>query len=210
MPKWMFDLARFDEPAPEPPADPPVADPPPDPAPEPPVESDKDKTDYKADAEKWKALSRKHEANAKSNADAAKKLADIEDAQKSETERLAAAKEAAEQRATAAITRAVRAEVKAMASGEFADPSDAEDAINPADYVDDSGEINTDAIKARLAELLEAKPHWRKAASPATPPPRPDPGQGSRPTPPATNFRDAPHEEFAAELAKHGVKPRST
>jgi hypothetical protein len=46
-------------------------------------------TDYKAEAEKWKALARKHEAQAKANAQAAQKLAEIEDADKSEAQKLA-------------------------------------------------------------------------------------------------------------------------
>lgn len=45
--------------------------------------------DWKAEAEKWKGLARKHEGSAKSNSEAAKKLAEIEQASKSEAERLA-------------------------------------------------------------------------------------------------------------------------
>jgi len=44
--------------------------------------------DYKAGEAKWKAMSRKHEAEAKANKDAAKKLADMEDADKSEVQKL--------------------------------------------------------------------------------------------------------------------------
>lgn len=44
--------------------------------------------DPAAEAEKWKALSRKHEQAAKTNADAARRLAAIEDRDKSETQRL--------------------------------------------------------------------------------------------------------------------------
>lgn len=40
------------------------------------------------DVAKWKALARKHEAQAKANADAAKRLQEIEDAGKTEQERL--------------------------------------------------------------------------------------------------------------------------
>lgn len=40
------------------------------------------------EVEKWKALARKHEGQAKANADAAKRLAELEDAQKSEAQRL--------------------------------------------------------------------------------------------------------------------------
>lgn len=52
--------------------------------------------DWKAEAEKWKAHSRKHEGQAKANADAAKRLKEIEDANKTETQKLAEEKAAAE------------------------------------------------------------------------------------------------------------------
>lgn len=50
-----------------------------------------DTVDYAAEAEKWKALSRQNEARAKENAEAAKRLKEIEDAQKSEAEKAAEA-----------------------------------------------------------------------------------------------------------------------
>lgn len=213
--KWKFDLARFDEP--DPPADPPVdqpVDPPADPPNDPPADSDPkpDKDDGKdlaAEVAKWKAMARKHEATAKANSDAAKKLADIEEAQKTEAQKLADAKEAAERRAAVATERAVKAEVKALASEEFADPTDAVDALKAADYVDSNGEIDVEAIRSKLSELLEAKPHWKKqAASVAPPKPKPDPSQGPRAPAAPTDFREAPREEFEAELRKYGVKAR--
>lgn len=48
------------------------------------------------EVEKWKALARKNEARAKENADKAKRLDELEEAQKSETEKLVARAEAAE------------------------------------------------------------------------------------------------------------------
>ena len=45
--------------------------------------------DYQAEADKWKAMSRKHEATAKANADAAKRLAEIEEAQKTAEQKAA-------------------------------------------------------------------------------------------------------------------------
>lgn len=57
-------------------------------------------TDWKADAEKWKAHSRKWEGVAKQNADAAKRLAEIEEAQKTAEQK--AADKAAEAAAQAA------------------------------------------------------------------------------------------------------------
>ncbi|WP_210492303.1 hypothetical protein [Patulibacter sp. SYSU D01012] len=70
-----------------------------------------EQADPKAEAEKWKALARKHEKNAKANAAAAKKLQEVEDAKKSETERAAEKATQAEQRATSAEAKALRLEV---------------------------------------------------------------------------------------------------
>lgn len=53
-------------------------------------------TDLVAEVEKWKALARKNEARAKENSDKAKRLDDLEEAQKSELEKLTARAEAAE------------------------------------------------------------------------------------------------------------------
>lgn len=55
-----------------------------------------------AEVEKWKTLARKHEQNAKANADAAKRLAEIEAAQKSAEEKAAEARTQAEERAAKA------------------------------------------------------------------------------------------------------------
>lgn len=69
--------------------------------------------DYKAEAEKWKALARKHEAQAKANADKAKKLDELEDASKSEVEKATAKVTEAEKRAQEAELRALRLEIAA-------------------------------------------------------------------------------------------------
>lgn len=52
--------------------------------------------DLAAEVEKWKAMSRKNEARAQENADKAKRLDEIEEANKSELEKLQARAEAAE------------------------------------------------------------------------------------------------------------------
>jgi len=75
-----------------------------------------DDKDYKKEAEKWKAMSRKHEADAKKNAVAAKQLAEIEESKKSEIEKLTDAGKAADQRATAAEAKALRYEIAAEKS----------------------------------------------------------------------------------------------
>lgn len=54
-------------------------------------------TDWKAEAEKWKSLSRKNEDAAKANAAKAKRLDEIEEANKSELDKATARAEAAEQ-----------------------------------------------------------------------------------------------------------------
>lgn len=166
--------------------------------------------DWKAEADKWKALARKHESTAKANKSAADELAQIKDAQKTAEEKLAAAKEAAEAKADAAIRRAVAAEIKALATADFADPTDAEGALNPRDFVDDKGDIDVDGIRAALAETLERKPHWRKQTAAPTAPktPKPDPGQGSRGEPQAVDYRTASDDEVAAKLAAMGIRRR--
>jgi uncharacterized membrane protein YqiK len=52
--------------------------------------------DWAKEADKWKALARKHEGTAKANAEAAKRLTEIEESQKTETQKLADKVSAAE------------------------------------------------------------------------------------------------------------------
>ena len=75
-------------------------------------DTDADKaTDWKAEADKWKALARKHEGQAKSNADAAKRLSELEDKDKSESQKLADKVTLAEKRAAEAEAKVFRYEV---------------------------------------------------------------------------------------------------
>lgn len=69
--------------------------------------------DHKAEADKWKAMSRKHEAEAKKNADAAKRLAELEEKDKTEIEKLKDAQTVAEKRAEEAELQVLRFEVAA-------------------------------------------------------------------------------------------------
>jgi len=148
----------------------------------------------------------------------AKKVQDFEDRDKSELEKAAAKAERLAEQATRATARAVQAEVKSLAVGQFADAGDAVDVLmrDPSKYVDADGEIDTDAIETDLTDLLERKPHWARpepaqAAAPEVkqkPKPRPDPGQGSRGTPPPKDYLDASDDEVAAELSKYGYRQR--
>ncbi|WP_333770938.1 hypothetical protein, partial [Streptomyces sp. IBSBF 2435] len=135
-------------------------------------------TDMAAEVEKWKALSRQNEQRAKDNAAAAQKLQEIEDAAKTEAQRLADRATAADERAAAATKLATSATVQALAATSFEDAEDAVGARDWSAYVKD-GVIDTESIKTELAAVLAAKPHWAKATGPRQP--RPDPSQGARP-----------------------------
>ena len=122
----------------------------------------------------------------------AKKAKELEDAQKSEQERLSEQLSEAQQHVQVFRQRAVRAEVRALAAAEFADPDDAHAFLDLDSFVGDDGEINTDSIREGLADLLKRKPHLARDAGPRTP--RPDRTQGSSgngnrtPNDPATEF----------------------
>jgi hypothetical protein len=168
-----------------------------------------------------RAAAKKAAAAEKKRADElARKVQEFEDAKKSDLEKAQAQADRAKEREAKAVARSVRSEIKVAASGQFADPSDATDVLmrDPNKYVDADGEIDTDAIESDLADLLERKPHWAKAApasAPAAEPeqarkpkPKPDPGQGSRGAPAPVDFRNASDDEVAAELARYGVRKR--
>lgn len=95
--------------------------------------------------------------------------------------------------------RAVAARVEALASTDFADPSDAVGAVDPAQYLTAGGEIDEDAIKRDLAQVLERKPHWRRTPDgpPAPRVPAPNPAQGSGG---GTAAAANPAAEFAATI----------
>lgn len=98
-------------------------------------------------------------------------------ASKSELEKAQEAAQTNEQRAQALLTRAVKAEVRALASQGFTDPEDAAAFLDLSSYANDSGEVNTEQIRADLADLLERKPHLGK--QPETRKPQPNPAQGA-------------------------------
>lgn len=97
---------------------------------------------------------------------------------------------------------AVAQTVKAFAGADFADPDDAVRNLDATKYLDAGGVIDEKAIKADLAALLEAKPHYRRSDGTSAAPrlPAPNPHQGS-----GANGRSAPDPaaEFAALM--HGA-----
>jgi hypothetical protein len=113
--------------------------------------------------DEWKRRAR--EAEKAGRAQAAR-LKEIEDRDKSELQKASERAEAAEKRVAAVTDRAVRAEVRALAAATFADPSDAAAFLNPSDFVDNDGDVDTKAVEKALADLLKRKPHLGKEAAP--------------------------------------------
>lgn len=109
----------------------------------------------------------------------ARKAKELEDAQKSDQERLTEQLTAAETRFKAVQQRAVRSEVRALAAAEFADPDDAHAFLDLDAFVSEDGEIDADGIREGLTDLLKRKPHLAKPIDNPPRRPAPDRTQGS-------------------------------
>lgn len=113
------------------------------------------------------AVELKRERKAREAAE--KALQERTDADKSEQEKaLDQARKEAADTARQEITGQVRgkllkAEIKALAAGKFADPDDAHKLLDleDDDIFTDDGDIQTDALQSALDELLERKPHLK-------------------------------------------------
>ncbi|MBQ1166909.1 hypothetical protein KBZ21_53840, partial [Streptomyces sp. A73] len=70
-----------------------------------------------------------------------------------------------------------RAEVRALAANEFADPEDAAAFLSLDGYGSDDGEVDAEQIRADLKALLKAKPHLAKPADTGPRRPAPDRSQ---------------------------------
>jgi len=125
-----------------------------------------------ADVDKWKALARKHEAESKKNAAAAKRLAEIEEAGKSELERAQKAAADAETRIKAAEDRAnralMRAAVMAAATKLGAVDPDAVLQLLPSDAIEIDGDT-VRGVDAAVKALLESKPYLVAPKGPPKP-----------------------------------------
>lgn len=76
----------------------------------------------------------------------------------------AARAEARAEATTKANERILRSELKALATGKLADPTDAALYINLTDFtVNDDGDVDSDALTDAIADLLERKPHLAAA-----------------------------------------------
>lgn len=138
-------VTATETPKPTPPADPPV--------------------DLVAEVEKWKNLSRKNEDRAKENSEAAKRLAEIEESQKTEQQKLVDAKAAAEK--VAAETATELARMKAAVKHGLSE-----------DDLDLLGSGTPEEIEAR-AERLAARLKGTTPPAPETPKAPPSDAQGA-------------------------------
>lgn len=114
--------------------------------------SDTDTTDWKAEAEKWRTQSRKHEDRAKANAQAAKDLEALKQQHMTDSERaVAEAKAAGRSEALAEMGgKLVEAEFRVIAKGRLDDKAlDAlMAALDRGPFVNDDGSPNRQAIEA--------------------------------------------------------------
>lgn len=151
----------------------------------------------KKEIEKLRREAASHRTKAKDRDALAKKVADFERAQLSDQERTANELAAAQQRAAQLQERTVRAEIKAAAADLFADAEDASAFLQLADYVDGDGDVDSERIKADLADLLKRKPHLGKTEAPRRPAPDPHQGSSANGRPPSD-----PGAEFAGFLQR--------
>jgi hypothetical protein len=149
------------------PADDPADDPKDDPADDPkddpaddPADDPKD-VDHKAEAEKWRALARKHEERAKKNAKAQADLDALKRKGMSDTD---AAIQAArdEERAKARVEfggRLVEAEVRGRAAGKMTDDQVTTllDGLDRARFLDSDGDVDTEALHAWVDKIAPAR-----------------------------------------------------
>jgi hypothetical protein len=127
--------------------------------------------------------------------DARRKLAEydrLEQASKTELERKTEEATRWQSEADRWRSASVKSTIQALAATDFADPSDAANALDPAKYLDSGGTIDEEAIRKDLGALLERKPHYRRSTdAPAPRVPAPNRAQGaggSRASDPASEF----------------------
>lgn len=126
--------------------------------------------DLSAEVEKWKALSRKNEQQAKANANAAKELESLRRESLTEQERLieSTREETRKSVRMEFAGKLVEAELKSALNGRVLD-GNAILSFDKSVFVDENGDIDTDAISA-----------WVDAHTKTPEPTMPDLGQGVR------------------------------
>lgn len=140
-------------------------------------------TDWKAEAEKWKELSRRNEERAKANATAAKERDELK--QRTQTEAEKAIGEAkAEGRAEALREtggKLVKAEVRAQSAGrlEAAQIDALLEGLNPTAFLTEEGDVDAGKVKAFVDGIAPSRTDDTEETS-TTFPKVPDLGQGAR------------------------------
>lgn len=117
--------------------------------------------------EAWKVRARNAEKTAReatAEAERIKREAALKDKPAEEQALEAARAEARAEATTKANERILRSELKALATGKLADPTDAALYINLTDFtVNDDGDVDSDALNDAISDLLERKPHLAAA-----------------------------------------------
>lgn len=125
------------------------------------LEDQPQEPDWKAEAEKWKGLSRKHEQTAKTNANAAKELETVRQQSMSETEKaVAKAKEdgKAEARAELSVGRAEDAIRFAIGERLPAEELDGLlDDLNIKRFVKEDGTVDREKVKSYVDRVAPSK-----------------------------------------------------
>lgn len=113
--------------------------------------------------EAWKTRAKTAEKTAReavAEAKSIKEAAALKDKPAEEQALEAARAEARTEANTKANERILRSELKALATGKLADPTDAALFISLADFtVDDNGDVDSDALNEAITDLIERKPH---------------------------------------------------
>lgn len=153
------------------------------------AEADKDTTDWKAEAEKYKALMRKHEARAKENAAAVKERDELRKQSMSEQEKAveeASAKARAEERVRLA-GKLARQGFIAAAAGRLPNAASVADDLNLSKYVGEDGEIDESGLAELVDRLAPPKPERKADAESET---KPRSGRGFDQGPRGTGGRE--------------------
>lgn len=121
-------------------------------------------TDWKAEAEKWKKLSREGERRGKRLTEEAEKarndaLAELEKLKGGETDVNKAIDEALSKFASKANEKLLKTDVLAAAKGVLSDPSDALRFLNLSEFEVKDMETDSKAISEAIAELVQERPY---------------------------------------------------
>jgi len=126
--------------------------------------------DLNSEVEKWKALSRKNEAQAKANAQAAKELEALKQASLSDQERLIETTKAETRQAVRLeyASKLAEAELKSALNGKVLEGNSILN-FDKSNFIDENGDVDSTAIQA-----------WVEAHTKTAEVPLPDLGQGIR------------------------------